>query len=285
MTGPDYIVIGAMKCGTSTLAAQLGAQQGLFMTTPKEPNYFSDDEIFARGPDWYAGLFATAEPGDLKGEASTHYTKLPTYPEALPRLAAAVPNPKLIYLIRDPVTRAVSHYIHEWTMGTIDRDTGIDAALDRHPEMISYGCYAMQIAPWIERFGAGRVHVETLEGMTADPQATLTRVGRFLGRGDLVWQHDLERVNVSSERLRKGPLDALLVDSAAVTWLRRRLVPQSLRDRIKAGRRLPGRPQFSAANRSRLETVFLEDRERLHALIPGRPDLDLAWPFAAAVRP
>ncbi|MEM8580249.1 MAG: sulfotransferase, partial [Pseudomonadota bacterium] len=44
MRRPDYIVIGAMKCGTSTLAAQLGAQTGLFMTDPKEPNYFSDDE-------------------------------------------------------------------------------------------------------------------------------------------------------------------------------------------------------------------------------------------------
>ena len=51
MKTPDYIVIGAMKCGTTTLAAQLGAQSGLFMTTPKEPNYFSDDDVFARGPE------------------------------------------------------------------------------------------------------------------------------------------------------------------------------------------------------------------------------------------
>ena len=63
MTTPDYIVIGAMKCGTTTLAAQLGAQSGLFMTTPKEPNYFSDDDVFARGPDWYSALFDAAAPG------------------------------------------------------------------------------------------------------------------------------------------------------------------------------------------------------------------------------
>ncbi|NNF72213.1 MAG: sulfotransferase, partial [Rhodobacteraceae bacterium] len=98
MKGPDFILIGAMKCGTSTLASQLGAQPGLFMTTPKEPNYFSDDAIFARGPDWYGGLFDGAGPGDLRGEASTHYTKRPDYPDTIARMKAAVPAPRLVYM-------------------------------------------------------------------------------------------------------------------------------------------------------------------------------------------
>ena len=64
MTGPDpdFIIIGAMKCGTSTLAAQLACQDGVFLTTPKEPNFFSDDEIYARGHGWYRSLFAAAAP-------------------------------------------------------------------------------------------------------------------------------------------------------------------------------------------------------------------------------
>ena len=83
MTGPDFIIIGAMKCGTSTLATQLGDQAGLFMTTPKEPNYFSDEAVYSQGPDWYAALFEAAGDGDIRGEASTHYTKQPTYPKTL----------------------------------------------------------------------------------------------------------------------------------------------------------------------------------------------------------
>ena len=86
MALPDYLIIGAMKCGTSTLAVQLGAQPGLFMTTPKEPNFFSDDVIYSRGAAWYQALFDDAKPGDIKGEASTHYTKLPTHPDTLSRL-------------------------------------------------------------------------------------------------------------------------------------------------------------------------------------------------------
>ncbi len=60
MSLPDFLIVGAMKCGTSTLAAQLGAQPGLFMTTPKEPNFFSDDDVYARGMAWYRALFDAA---------------------------------------------------------------------------------------------------------------------------------------------------------------------------------------------------------------------------------
>lgn len=279
---PDYVIVGAMKCGTSTLAAQLGAQDGLFMTEPKEPNYFSDDDVFARGPDWYAGLFAGAAPGDLTGEASTHYTKRPEHPLALDRLAAAVPAPRIIYLIRDPVQRAVSHYIHDWTQGRYD--VPLDVALDLYPDLEGYGCYGAQIAPWIARFGADAVHVDSLEAIKADPQGVLDRVGAFLGRTGLVWRDDLGRENASDQRLRRGRFDALLVDHPAAAWARRTLVPQAVRDRVKRGRRMETRPVLGDARRARLEDVFLADRAHLRALLPGRDDLDVAYPFAAARR-
>lgn len=277
---PDFVIVGAMKCGTSTLAAQLGAQPGLFMTTPKEPNFFSDDTVFARGLSWYQSLFAEAAAGDLKGEASTHYTKRPTHPQALPRLASVLPDVRLIYLIRDPLERAVSHYIHEWTQGVMDGD--LESALDKHPELVEYGRYAAQIAPWVEAFGAERIHVDTLEAMQSAPQSVLDRVGRHLGRDGLVWRDDLSQVNVSTERLRRGRLDRVLIYSRPATWLRRRLVPQALRDRIKAGRRMTSKPMLPEARRKTLETIFAEDRVRLHALFPGRPDLDAAYPFVVA---
>ncbi|WP_371158392.1 sulfotransferase domain-containing protein [Jannaschia sp. 2305UL9-9] len=283
MTGvPDYIIIGAMKCGTTTLARQLGGQAGLFMTDPKEPNYFSDDAVFARGPDWYADLFATAAPGDLRGEASTHYTKLPDYPDTIARLAAtAAENARFVYLIRDPTVRAVSHYIHEWTTGVIGRNTGFETAVEQHPEILSYGRYGHQIAPWLERFGPDRIHVDTLEAMTEDPQALLDRVGAFLGRTGLVWDAGEGQANASAERLRQTSLDRWLLQGRAVTWLRRTLVPQSVRDRVKAGRRLPARPTIPDDVRARMEAVFLEDRAVLHGLFPDRPDLDRAYPFAS----
>ena len=279
MTGPDYIIIGAMKCGTSTLAAQLGAQPGIFMTTPKEPNFFSDDAVFAQGPDWYAGLFAAAAPGDLAGEASTHYTKLPLYPETLPRLQAAGLRPKLIYMLRDPIDRLISHYIHEWSMDVIR--VPLVEALETNPELIDYSRYGMQLAPWVAAFGAGDLLVEHMDGLKRDPQALLDRVGAFLGREGLVWQPDLGRMNVSKERIRRLPLHGLLVDNPVAAWLRRTLVPQGLRDRIKAARQMQARPELDDATRARLVAIFAEDRARLLALFPDRPELAQIYPEPA----
>ena len=114
MTKPDFILIGAMKSATSTLHAQLAQQPGIFMSTPKEPNYFSDDQQYALGEDWYDNLFAAAKPGELCGESSTHYTKLPDYPHTIERMKKRLAAPRLVYVMRHPVDRLVSHYIHQW---------------------------------------------------------------------------------------------------------------------------------------------------------------------------
>lgn len=269
MSGPpDFVIIGAMKCGTSTLQAQLAAQPGVFMTTPKEPNFFSDDPVYAQGPDWYRGLYADAAPDDLRGEASTHYAKLPTHPDTVARLAAAAPRARLIYVLRDPLDRLVSHYIHEWTMGVITDD--LETALTRHPELVDYGRYAMQIAPFVDRFGAERIHLSSLERIKADPEGEIAAVGRFLGApAPFVWRRDLPDENVSAQRVRDFPLRRLLVANPVARALRRTLVPKSVRAAVKGRFQMRERPVLSAEARARLAPVFAEDRTRLAALLPA----------------
>ena len=278
MALPDFLVIGAMKCGTSTLAAQLGAQPGIFMTEPKEPNFFSDNRVYAKGLDWYRSLFSAAGQDDLKGEASTHYTKLPTHPETIARAKEVLESPRLVYLIRDPVARAVSHYIHEWTMGIFTED--FDTSLDAHPEIVEYGRYAMQVRPWIDAFGADAVQVESLETMKARPQEVLERVAAHIGyTGSPAWTEEQARVNASAERIRRFPLHGLLVDNPIASAVRRTLVPQGLRDRVKRARQMQDRPAPSEAAVQRMQTVFAEDYAALKGLFPDRPDLALSYPF------
>jgi hypothetical protein len=277
-TLPDFLIIGAMKCGTTTLQAQLALQPGVFMTTPKEPNFFSDDEVYARGLSWYRGLFDAAPPGALKGEASTHYTKLPTHPHTMERLRPTLrPDLKLIYMIRNPVERAVSQFIHEWTMGQM-AGTAEEAFRD-HPELEAYGHYPMQLAPWIEAYGREAVLVTSLEAMTADPQGVLTKVARHLGLAGATWAPEKARENVSAERSKRLPLQGLLVDNAVATALRRTLVPKSWRERIRKGRQMTDRPDLTPWLKNDLEERFAPDLALLETLFPGNPDIAAADPF------
>ncbi|MEM0921603.1 MAG: sulfotransferase domain-containing protein [Pseudomonadota bacterium] len=275
MSRPDFLIIGAMKCGTSTLQAQLAAQQGIFMTEPKEPNFFSNDEVFAQGIGWYRRLYAGAESSDLTGEASTHYTKLPTYPETISRLAEETTAPRLVYVIRDPFDRLVSHYIHEWTMGVMAGS--LDEAVEAHPELVAYSRYAMQIRPWIAHFGAEAVCLSSLEQIKADPDGELARVAAHIGfAGTPRWQEQSAQMNASAERIRRFALYDLLVDNPAATWLRRTLVPQGLRDAVKGRLQMKDRPELSAAKRAELAEIFRADFADLREIFSDNAALEAA---------
>lgn len=261
---PDFIIIGAMKCATSTLHSQLAVQPGIFMSEPKEPNFFSDNGVYARGVDWYGSLFAEAAPSDLAGESSTHYTKLPTYSRAVERLAEAMPAPKLIYMMRHPVERLISHYMHDWSEGKIS--CGIDEAIDRHPELIDYGRYAYQLQPYLERFGTAAILPVFMPRLKAEPQAELERICSFIGyNGAPRWRDDLEPQNVSRDRVRRFPLYGALVESGWATWLRRVLVPKPLRNFIRSKLQMHERPELPNERRTGVEKIFDEDLEILGA--------------------
>ncbi len=232
---PDFLVIGAMKCATTTLHEQLARQPGIFMTREKEPNFFSDDALFAQGIAWYSSLFQGARPDDLLGESSTHYTKLPTHPAAVSRIAAALPRVKLIYVMRHPIERLISHYRHECTVGRIDSGTTFEEAIAQVPELIDYGRYAYQLTPYLETFGSGRILPVFLKRLVDDPQAEFERIGRFLAyAGTPRWDHRLGRRNAGELRLRHSPLRQALVNSRLLTPLRHRLISPALSDRLKS---------------------------------------------------
>lgn len=256
--GPDLMIIGAMKCATSTLHVQLARQAGFFMTTPKEPNFFSDDDIYGRGMDWYRGLFAAAPVGALRGESSTHYTKLPTHPRTVDRVVEHGLSPRVIYIMRDPIERLVSQYIHEWTE---NRARGsIDEAIDEIPGLVDYGRYAMQLEPWVEALGRQRVLLVFFERLRSQPQEQLERVCRFLGYGGAAeWDEGAGRDNVSSERLRKSRVRDAIVNAPGLAQLRRGLVPKAVRNRIKRRWQMTERPRLSEGSVARLRAVYDED--------------------------
>jgi len=259
-----------MKCGTSTLHEQLARRSGFHMSRPKEPNYFSDEAEFARGVDWYASLFAGAADGQLCGESSTHYTKLPTYPRAAERMHALLPKAKLVYVMRDPVERVVSQYLHEWS--TRETEGSLEESLAKHERFVAYSCYARQLAPYLERFGAANVLPVFFERMVAYPNDELARVCRFLGDPSpepVSWVEEVAQQNVSSERMRASPLREALLGVPAVRWMKD-LLPASVRERVKSLWRYEGRPELSDATRRAVEAEIDADLARLSQWLGAR---------------
>lgn len=260
---PDFVIIGAMKSATSSLHEQLAAQPGFFMSRPKEPNFFSDDAEFARGLDWYRALFAEAPPDSLRGESSTHYTKLPTHPHSVARMTAALGKDlKLIYMMRHPVDRMISHYIHDWTERVIS--VPIDEAVDQHPDLIAYGCYALQLEPWLQAFGPERILPVFFDSFRLRPQLELERVGAFLGApAPLQLLPERAHRNLSTERIRVPQWAYDLLTSKPVRWTSRRLFPKSWRARLTARWRMTERPVLSDERRAHVERLLDEDLARL----------------------
>jgi len=255
---PDFIIIGAMKCATSTLHDQLARQPGLFMSEPKEPCFFSDDEVYARGLDWYKSLFAHLPVDALCGESSTHYTKLPTYSHTAERMRRHVPSARLVYVMRHPVARLASQYIHEWSERTVP--SSIDAAVARCPRLIDYSRYRMQLQPFLETFGAENVLPVFFERLINEPQGELDRICAFIRYPrEARWHQDGDRRNISEQRLRNSALRDAIVWNPGVTWLRRRFIPQGWRDHVKRLWQMKRRPQLSAELLTRVEQRFDED--------------------------
>ena len=107
---PDFIIIGAAKAGTTSLHAILKQHPDIFMPAQKEPEFFARDDRFAAGVAQYATHFKQARANQLVGEASTIYSLAPLFPDTARRMAETLPDARIIYVLREPVSRAFSYY-------------------------------------------------------------------------------------------------------------------------------------------------------------------------------
>lgn len=164
------MIAGAARSGTSYLAAQLAGHPRIDPGSVKEPNYYS--RSYDRGPDWYSGLFAPRVEGVLRMDASVSYT-FPHFPEALDRLAAEDTVRLVVYVVRDPVPRAVSHYLYHRYYFKQEDAADFGTALRTNPLYAGASDYRRWITDLEERFGTDRLLVvpfATATGGRADAQ-------------------------------------------------------------------------------------------------------------------
>jgi hypothetical protein len=284
---PNFLVIGAAKCGTTALYHYLAQHPDIYMSPNKEPLFLAYDRA---DPDFsdkqrggvstlaeYEALFDGVSTEKAIGEASTLYIYSPLAIEGIKRY---VPDAKLIALLRNPADRAFSSFLQIVAMGTEPLTDFADALeaeagrLTTRTTLTHYrngGYYYRQLKPYYDAFGPEQIRVYLHDDLVAEPLAVLQDIFRFLDVEDSYVPDFSIRHNVAIARAPRNSLARFLRKPDVIRPVRR-VVPASLRRRLVGV--LYTAPPFPIEIRRQLLEDFREDILQLEGLI-GR-DLS-AW--------
>ncbi|MCZ6738882.1 MAG: sulfotransferase domain-containing protein [Actinobacteria bacterium] len=188
---PNVLVIGGMRCGTSSFFRWLCDHPDVACSSRKEIHFF--DLQFHRGTNWYRGFFPMRGSGVLTFDATPSYM---THPLAASRAKDVVPDALLIALLRNPTDRAWSHYRYRRLLGTesrtfaqvVEDELHLDGTAQRKAflatgeiPILPAGRYVDQLKPWLRSFGRDHILVLDANRMFESPLETGREVQTFLG--------------------------------------------------------------------------------------------------------
>jgi hypothetical protein len=175
---PNLIIIGGLKCGTTSIHHYLGLHPEINMSKPKELNFFVEELNWDLGLDWYRGRFDGRFP--VRGESSPHYTNLPRFTGVAERIREHIPDARLIYMVRDPISRILSHWTHAVGAGYETRP--MEEVLPRDDQTyVTRSRYWMQLQPYLELFDRDQIQVFAQEELQGEREGTMRRAFEFAG--------------------------------------------------------------------------------------------------------
>ena len=270
---PNLIVIGGLKCGTTSLHHYLNLHPEIGMSRPKELNFFVAELNWELGPDWYRSHFPASAA--VRGETSPHYTNRPRFEGVAARMRDTLgADARIVYMVRDPIDRLLSHYLHNVGGGYEARELAA-AVADPQSAYVQRGLYAFQLEAYLEAFAADRVLVVSREELGRDRDATVRRVFEFAGVDPGFTSPEFDREWETGSG--KGSGGFRLMDRAVRVPGLRTLdrnfdrLPERLRWLVERLVHDPGsgeapKPELDAELRERLTGSFREDAARLEEL-------------------
>ncbi len=275
---PNLLVIGGLKCGTTSLHHYLNLHPEIEMSRPKELNFFVAELNWPLGRDWYASHFQPRAA--VRGESSPHYTNRPRFEGVAERIGSLLGEPRLIYVVRNPIDRMLSHYLHNVGGGYEQREL-TEALSDPDSSYVARSRYAYQLEPFLDTFGLERIEIVTREELKADRPATMGRVFAFLEVDPTFTSEQFERewetgtakggtrFRIMDQAVRLPGLRALdrnfdrLPES--LRWLVERLVHDPATGEV-------AKPEVPAQLREQLAALLSDDVNRLGELTGRRFD-------------
>ena len=289
MTMPNFLIIGAMKAGTTALYSYLDQHPEVYMSPVKEPNFFAfeGEKMNFRAPQdqrginrtsvtdiaAYRALFHGVTNEKAIGEASHWYLYSPKAPG---RIRHHVPEAKLIVVLRDPVERAYSQYLHFIRDGQ-EPLTDFAGALQEEETRIrnnwafgryaSRGFYHAQLKRYFDAFDRSQIKIYLYEDFSADPTGVLRDTFLFLGVDEAFVPEMSVRPNVSGVPNSRA-LHALLTRPGRLkAILKPYLPPKLLRFASDLRDRNLAKPQLALEERRQMAKMYREDILKLQDLI------------------
>ena len=285
---PNFIVIGAPKCGTTTLCDRLGSHPDVFMSDPKEPHFFGR-EAPAMTRAQYESLFSGVRGETAVGEGSTSYTRPDIGRAAAEAIAAEIPDCRLIYMVRHPVKRLESDWrmrVHEgWRSDSINSAVRNALAHGERPLvspeenaelrwqrlLLTQGSYWSNLSEYRRLFTDDRILVVFLEDFSRAPQAELARCFAHLGVDPRLAPAEVTALNRGSDTRRDGVVARLVRERLPFDTLRA-LTPEWLVRMAKAVLTTPGAAKVEwEPQQLRDATKWFEEDARLFLEYCGKP--------------
>ena len=262
---PTFLVIGAAKAGTTSLHTYLAAHPDVFMSDPKELNFFIGEMAWGEGLPWYERHFdgAEAQGAQAVGESSPLYSAAQWYGGVPERIASVLPDVRLVYLVRDPIARMRSQYIHHLELG---RETRPPArALRENQGYLQSSLYAWQLERFTEHVPRERILVVPTERLRRERAATMAEVCTFIGVAPIVDEEVLDAEHHRSE-------EKLVRRPTIVALKRNRAYRAASRLTPAPARRAYGRLTARSADP---RTVDIDDALRRELVKRLRPDVEV----------
>lgn len=252
----NLVLAGFAKSGTSSLHSYLALHPRIAMSSVKEPHYFSVEKKWKLGPKYHNSLFESAVKKDVVyyGESSTTYS---ISERAIQRIDDQLRAPKIMFIVREPVERVVSHYRWMFALGlerrpildAIEQDGfGFDpnsAFQGNFRSYLQFSSYSQYIPRWQERFGEANVLVLRSDELKKNPAGVLNQCFDFL---------ELNPVPFDVEIIENQTVNSLPIVVHPIFKSISRLIPISVKDHLAQSRLVYG--MWKTAARSEINQTI-----------------------------
>jgi hypothetical protein len=194
---PNFFIIGAAKCATTSLSSLLAAHPQGAMVQTKEPHFFSFDRNYKLGWAKYLALFSHCSNQKAIGDASTSYSRIRYHKSTVERIKLHIPKARIIYMVRHPLKRMESAYVESLCTAHEKVIPSINDMVKQYPKIVDSSRYWEVFDAYRHKFGESRIKIVWFEEYIANTIAVFQDVCRFLEIDDSVVP-DFERERINS---------------------------------------------------------------------------------------